>query len=153
MKVWYNCGVWKMSFFANVSDKQSLMRFRPIVSNFIRTWHIVESECKISCKWHTLSPLFNNEGLMIGGRPISNLFLKSYSQKNRHNSPLEINGNFFHLALSYLHVEMWFKTCSLSKTPNSFYITCKLFKLWAVKRGVEITFSSKLEWKHQFACV
>lgn len=45
------------------------------------------------------------------------------------------------------------KTCALSKTPNCFYITCKLFKLWAVKRGVEITFSSKLEWKRQLAWV
>ncbi len=48
-----------------------MLRFGPIVSNVIRTWRLVESECKISCKWHTLSPLFNNKGLLIGGRPIS----------------------------------------------------------------------------------
>ena len=57
--------------FSNVSDKQTMLHFGPLVSNLIRRWGLVKKEGKISCKWHTLSPLFNNKGLLIGGRPIS----------------------------------------------------------------------------------
>lgn len=56
---------------SNISDKQTMLRFGPLVSNVIQTWRLVEKHCKISCKWHTLSPLFNNKGLLIEGRPIS----------------------------------------------------------------------------------
>ena len=57
--------------FSNVSNKQIMLRFGPLVSNGIRKWRLVEKKCKISCKWHRLSPLFNNKGRLIGGRPIS----------------------------------------------------------------------------------
>lgn len=56
--------------FSNVSDKQCRLRFGPIVSHLIKTWRLVESRCKVSCKWHKQSPIFNNKGLTIGGRPI-----------------------------------------------------------------------------------
>lgn len=42
--------------FSNVSDKQTMLRFGPLVSNVIQTWHLVEKHYKISCRWHTRSP-------------------------------------------------------------------------------------------------
>lgn len=57
--------------FANISDRQTMLRFGPLISNVFHIWRLVEKECKISCKWHTLSPLFHNKALLIGGRPIS----------------------------------------------------------------------------------
>ena len=57
--------------FANISDKLCQLRFGPIVSHLIRTWRTAERGCKISCKLHSHSPVYNNKGLLIGGRPIS----------------------------------------------------------------------------------
>lgn len=57
--------------FANVSNKQCQLRFGPIISYLVRTWRLVEAHCHILSKWHTLSPIFNNKALLIGGRPIS----------------------------------------------------------------------------------
>lgn len=57
--------------FSNISDKQTMLRFGPLISNVFQTWRLVEKGCKISCNWHSLSPLFNNKGLLIGGRPIN----------------------------------------------------------------------------------
>ena len=91
-------------------------------------------------------------------------FSQLFPKQNRHNPPLEMNGNFFlntkfhlfskstsSLILAHRNVIQtlkWRKTCALFTTLNCFYITCKLLKVWAINRGVEITFSSKLEWKY-----
>ena len=56
--------------FSDMSNSQCKRRFGPIVSFLIQTWRTVESLSKISCKWHTFSPVFHNERLMIGSRPI-----------------------------------------------------------------------------------
>lgn len=40
---------------ANVSIKQCRLRFGPIVAHLIHTWRMVESVCRISCRWHTVS--------------------------------------------------------------------------------------------------
>lgn len=42
-----------------------------MVANVLWTWGLVESECKLSCKWHKFSLLFNDKGLLIGVSPIS----------------------------------------------------------------------------------
>lgn len=57
--------------FANISNKQCQLHFGPIISHLIKTWRLAESYCHVSCNWHTLSPLFNNKALLIGGRPIT----------------------------------------------------------------------------------
>ena len=57
--------------FVNISNKQCQLRFGPIISHLMRTWRMVEKHCHISNIWHTLSPIFNNKALLIGGRPIS----------------------------------------------------------------------------------
>ncbi len=57
--------------FANISIKHCQLHFSVIISQLIQTWHAAEIQCKISCKWHTLTPIFNNMGLLIAGRPIS----------------------------------------------------------------------------------
>lgn len=57
--------------FTLMSDKQCLLQFGPIVSHVSQTWRLVVSESQTSCKWHTLSPLLNNEGLLFEGRTIS----------------------------------------------------------------------------------
>ena len=81
----------------------------------MRTWRMVEKHCHISNIWHTLSPIFNNKALLIGGRPISappweqggvhylkdifnNYGLLSFSDiKNAFNLPG--SSSFFHLQL------------------------------------------------------
>ena len=101
--------------FANISSKQCRVRFGPIVSQLIQTWRAAELQCKISCKWHTLTPIFNNHGLLIGGRPIScptlrnsniRIFADLYSDtglrnfqdfRDRYNLPA--NSFFFYLQL------------------------------------------------------
>ncbi len=45
--------------------------FGPIISHLVLTWRSSETHCHLSCKRHTLSPVFNNKALLIGGRPIS----------------------------------------------------------------------------------
>lgn len=57
--------------FANISNKQCRIHFSPTVSQLIQTWRAAELQYKISCKWYTLTPIFTNHGLLIGGRPIS----------------------------------------------------------------------------------
>lgn len=57
--------------FSNMSNSQCKLRFGPIVSFLIQAWRKAESLSGISCKWHTLSPIFHNKNLVIGGRPIT----------------------------------------------------------------------------------
>lgn len=56
--------------FANIPNKKCRLRFGPIVSYLIQIWRTAELHCKVSWKWHTLTPLFNNCSVLIGGRPI-----------------------------------------------------------------------------------
>ncbi|XP_047443790.1 uncharacterized protein LOC125009675 [Mugil cephalus] len=57
--------------FANISNKQCQLRFSLIVSYLIRTWRLIKAYRRILTNWHTLSPIFNNKALLIGGRPVS----------------------------------------------------------------------------------
>lgn len=57
--------------FSNISRKQCQLRFGPIISHLVAVWRLVEIHCQLSCKWHTFSPIFNNNAILIGGRPIS----------------------------------------------------------------------------------
>lgn len=57
--------------FVNMSMKQCQLRFGPIIAHLMLVWRLAEKHCHISCRWHTVSPIFNNKALLIGGRPIS----------------------------------------------------------------------------------
>lgn len=57
--------------FSNISINHCQLRFDPILSLLIETWQAVEKFCNFSCRWHLHSPIFNNKGLLIRGRPIS----------------------------------------------------------------------------------
>lgn len=57
--------------FVNISTNQCRLRFGPIVSHLVATWRSVEKACKISLKWNLHSPIFNNPGLLRGGRPFT----------------------------------------------------------------------------------
>lgn len=63
---------WNKSALLPLNDTARALQFPPNIPVVQQqTWHTVESLFKISCKWHTLSPLLHNKSLMIGGRPIT----------------------------------------------------------------------------------
>lgn len=45
--------------FANISNKQCRLRFGPRVLHLVQTWCVAELQCKVSCKWHTLTPILS----------------------------------------------------------------------------------------------
>lgn len=55
--------------FANISVRQSQLPFGLIVTHLIQVWCSLERICNISCRWQ--SPIFNNKGLLIRGRPVT----------------------------------------------------------------------------------
>lgn len=58
------------ALFANIPSRQCQLSFGP-VSYLMQVWCSVERHCNSSCRWHLHSPIFNNNGLLIGGRPIN----------------------------------------------------------------------------------
>lgn len=56
--------------YSNVTTSQCKVRFGPVVSQLVAVWKTAEKLCKIDLKWNLFSPVFNNSGLLMGGRPI-----------------------------------------------------------------------------------
>jgi hypothetical protein len=56
--------------FANIPLKKCTLRFGPLVSHALSVWRAAEKACNIRSNWNPYSPIFNNDGLLIGKRPI-----------------------------------------------------------------------------------
>lgn len=57
--------------FTNISIKQCQLRFGPLISHVIQIWRNSQKSCDILCPWHLESPIFNNNQILIGQRPIT----------------------------------------------------------------------------------
>ncbi len=56
--------------FSGISIKQCRLRFGPLISRVILTWRNVPKSCTVHCPRHLNTPIFNNNQLLIGWRPI-----------------------------------------------------------------------------------
>lgn len=78
--------------YSNVPFKRAKLRFGPIVSFLLLTWHLAIKEAKVGTKWHLNSPLFNNYSLLTGGVPFSSL---AWSTKGVHTLADVLNDSGF----------------------------------------------------------
>lgn len=63
---------WRLQdvIFTNISIKQCQLSFEPLIAYVIQIWRNSQKSCAILCPWHLDSPIFNNNQLLIGRRPI-----------------------------------------------------------------------------------
>lgn len=64
--------LWRLQdvIFTNISIKQCQLCFEPLIAYVIQIWRNSQKSCAILCPWHLDSPIFNNNQLLIGRRPI-----------------------------------------------------------------------------------
>lgn len=58
------------ALFANIPLNKCKLRFSPLVSHVLSVWRAVEKVCDIHSNWNPYSPIFNNDGLLIGKHPV-----------------------------------------------------------------------------------
>lgn len=56
--------------YTNISIKQCRLRFGPLITHVIQTWRDTQKSCATQSRWHSHTPLFNNNQLLIGRQPI-----------------------------------------------------------------------------------
>ena len=64
---------WRLQdvIFTNISIKQCQLRFGPLISHVIQIWRYSQKSCGILCPWHLESPIFNNNQILTGQRPVT----------------------------------------------------------------------------------
>lgn len=60
----------KSILFAALSPKFCSAKFGPIIAHAIHCWQQVDTSMQWNSPWHTLTPVFRNNNLKLGGKPI-----------------------------------------------------------------------------------
>lgn len=71
--------------FANIPLNKCKLHFGPLVSHVLSVWRAAEKVCDIRSNRNPYSPIFNNEGLLIGNHPIKSGQCRQWYNKGIHS--------------------------------------------------------------------